>query len=243
MEQENGDKPQKDNPRPQKSRWRKLFLWLMVDLGVALILLYLLFYKPSDYIPNKNITNQEARKLVPRYWSLLGSEIYNESQLGVPFDLVIEEDQLNEAIEQGTWPQTSDSVKLYAPTATLQNGYLQLRGTAEFSNADFILTIQIHSNVDPNGMASLHLTSIKVGAMNITPVAKLIARKAYQHQIAYVMTDPNRIETKILSSLLDNKAFDPVFEVRNVDHRRTTVRVTAVEVQEGQITARLTPLK
>jgi hypothetical protein len=243
MEQENVKTPPKDNPRPKKSRRRKLILWLMADLGVALILLYLLFYKPHGYIPNKNITNQETRKIVPRYWTLLGSEIYNQSQLGVPFDLVIEEDRLNEAIQQGTWPQTSDSAKLYAPTATLQNGFLQLMGTAEFSGADFILTIQISSNVDPNGMASLNLTSIKVGAMNITPVAKLIARKAYQHQIATMMADPDRIETKLLSSLLESQAFDPVFEVRNIDHRRASVRVTAVEVQQGRITARLTPLK
>lgn len=241
MAQENADSPQNENPRPKKKWRRKLLLWLLVDLGVAIVILVMLFYTPRGYTPNKEITNQGPRKIVPRYWSWLGSEIYNQSQLGVPFDVVIEEDRLNEAIRQGTWPQTSDSVKLYAPTASLQESQLQLRGTAELSGAEFILTIEIGGDVDPNGIARLSLTGIKVGAMNITPVAKLVARKAYQHQIAYMMADPNRIETKLLSSLLDNQPFDPVFQVRNVNRRQATVRVTAIEVHPGEIIARMTP--
>ncbi len=241
MAKENTDSPQNENPRPRKKRRRKLLIWLMVDLGVAIVVLLLLFAKPSGYTPNKEITNQGPRKIVPRYWSLLGSQIYNEAQLGVPFDVVIEEDKLNEAIRQGTWPLTSDSVKLYAPTASLQKNHLQLRGTAELRGAELILTIQIRGDVDPNGIARLGLSGIKVGAMNITPVAKLVARQAYQHQIAYVMADPNRIETKLLSALLDNKPFDPVFQVRNVNRRQATVRVTAIEVREGEIIASMAP--
>lgn len=238
----NKTKPdQEEKTKPPKRRKRRLFIWLGFDLGIGVLILVLLFHTPAGYTPNTESTDGRIPESVRDYWTWLGVEIYNRAQRGCPFDLIIDQNRVNEAILQEKWPQSSDGVKLFAPTAEFQTGRVQLMGTAEVQGAELILTVHIGADIDPNGSANLIVENIKIGAMNITPVAKLVARKTYQKKIEYMMADPDRIETKILSALLDNQSFDPVFRVRNVDRRSARVRVKALQIEPEQITVRLAP--
>ena len=77
---------------------------------------------------------------------------------------------------------------------------------------------------------------MKIGAMNITPLAKLIARKMYAKRIGTVHVDTKAIEAQIAASLLNGEPFEPIFEV---DKRK--VRIESITVEKEKLTARLVP--
>ncbi|MFC1764043.1 hypothetical protein ACFL6U_18465 [Planctomycetota bacterium] len=240
METPSESPAQPPSRKSKKRRRLKIICWLSTDIIALVVIAILLFHTPSGYQPNLTVTNQGDRQLVPRYWSYLSSEIYNRAQLKQPFDLIIEQEPVNEAIAQAPWPQRSESAALYAPTATFMPGLAQFIGTAEVQGAEFHLTIEIKPTIDPNGMATLRIRAIRIGAMNITPVAKLMARKAYHEQI--MMIDHDRIESKIVASLLDGKDFDPVFTVKNLGGRRATVRVNSINIEADRIVVGMEPI-
>ena len=72
--------------------------------------------------------------------------------------------------------------------------------------------------------------------MNVTPIAKITAKKMYLQRIASVQIDEEAIQTKIAESLLSDASFEPVFKV---DDRE--VRIDKISVGREKLTARLVP--
>ena len=234
-----------DTPPPSRKKRRRrrvLLLWILADVIVVIVILALLFHNPAGYRPNKQITGEGEYRVVPRYWTYLSSQIYNQAQLGMPFTITLDQERVNEAIAQAKWPQRSDQVALYAPTATFANNQLTLMGPVEVSGTDLVITTVLIPIIDANGLAQLDIDVIRIGALNVTPVAKLMIRKAYQEQVQYMLHDQERIENKILASLLANTAFDPIITIRNIDRRVVDVRIEGVELDNKVMRVRLTPV-
>ena len=76
----------------------------------------------------------------------------------------------------------------------------------------------------------------KVGAMNITPLAKYMAKKMYKKRMGDAHVDTKAIEAQIAASLLNGEPFEPIFEV---DKRK--VRIESITVEKEKLTARLVP--
>ena len=84
----------------------------------------------------------------------------------------------------------------------------------------------------------MQVEKIKIGAMNITPLAKMMAKKMYAEQLAAmpVEIDTESWQAKIAAALLDDKPFEPVFKIED-----RKVRIEEIIVREGKLTARMVP--
>jgi len=232
-------------PSKIKSRWKRLAIWLLIDLTVAALVFILLLYRPGRYDP-MSPTGFKPGQVSP-YLTLFHSDIYNGAQSGRPFDANLSEEGVNDIIARGgldwDWPLEQDGVMLYAPAAVLEPGSLVLMGTANIKGVELVVTIELQANIDQKGLLSLKLGKFKVGAMNITPIAKLMAKKMYTEQVAVANVDKDAWQTKIIASLLNDEPFEPLFRMPTDRMPRKRLRVQKVAIQEGKLSFRLIPVQ
>jgi hypothetical protein len=210
----------------KKKKHKNIACWLLVDLAITCIILALLFYKPSRYKKlGADPVNYKPGQ-VNSYLTYLLSELYNGAQKGQPFELIVIEDAINETISQSNLPMEAEGVTFSLPVVRFVPPSVVLMGTASIKGAEFIVTIEVEPSVDQKGLMNLLVTKIKIGAMNITPLAKIIAKKMYQNRIATESIDLDDIRTKIAGSLLNDEPFEPVFRIEDKKVRLKSVTVT-----------------
>jgi hypothetical protein len=73
--------------------------------------------------------------------------------------------------------------------------------------------------------------------MNVTPLAKMMARKMYQDQIDTGGVDMDNLSTKIVASLLTGQPFEPVMDVDD-----KWVRLKGFELQQGKLVVHFVPI-
>ena len=220
----------------KKAKRNKLIRWLLVDLAVAAIVITMLLYRPGRYKPI-NSSNYRKGEVSPYLTNDLSPAIYNGTQRVEPFDIIITQDGLNDIIARGDWPKESEGVLLYAPAALFTPGRLVLMGTADAKGVEFIVTLELEPTIDEEGLLNLQIAKLKVGAMNITPLAKIIAKKMYMQRISGVEIDSNAIQTKIAASLLTDEPFEPVF---SIDEKK--VRIEKITIEKEKLLAHLVPV-
>ncbi|MBL7153117.1 MAG: hypothetical protein ISS79_05335 [Phycisphaerae bacterium] len=228
----------KDSKVRKKSRLRKLAIWLLVDLGVAALVIILLLYRPGRYNPLSSAGFKPGE--VSPYLTDLSAAVYNGAQLGEPFDVVVSQEAINDMIARGDWPKEEGGVMLYAPAAVLEPGIAVLMATANVKGMEFIVTIELEPKIDEQGLLILRVAKLKVGAMNITPLAKMIAKKMYADQIAARPIDTEAWQTKIVASLLNDEPFEPIF---STGENNVRVRVGKVAVQKEKVRLQLIPVQ
>ena len=226
-----------DSKIQKKKRYKKLLCWLAVDLAVAAVIFALLLYKPGRYKPtyaadadynNKQVSPYLTHELMP--------QLYNGAQLGEPFEVVITQKGINEIVARYTWPVESDGVMFYAPAVLFVPGGVVFMGTADIKGVQFIVTIELEPKIDEDKLLNLQITKVKVGAMNITPLAKMTAKKMYAQQLNTAPADTGDWRTKIAASLLNDEPFDPIFDIED-----RKVRVDKITVENEKLTSHLVP--
>jgi hypothetical protein len=226
-----------DSKKRRMSRTGKLLCWLFVDLIVAAVVIGLLLHKPGGYNPTDfESAAYEPGQVSPYLTHDLSPRIYNGAQRGRPFDVVITQAGINEIVASWGWPKMSRGVMLYSPAVVFRPGSAVLMGTASVSGAEFVVTIEIRPKIDEKGLLSFHVSKVKIGAMNVTPIAKITAKKMYLQRIASVPIDKEAIQTRIAESLLSDASFEPVFKV---DDRK--VRIDRISVGKERLTAHIVP--
>jgi hypothetical protein len=221
----------------KKARFKKLVIWLLVDLAVAAIIFALLLYRPGRYKPvDFGSSNNRRREVSPYLTNDLSPKIYNGAQRTKPFEVVITQKGLNDIITRGNWPMESEGVLLYAPAALFIPGTVVLMGTADVKGVEFIITIELEPKIDEQGLLNLQVSKLKVGAMNITPLAKMVAKKMYAQRLASMPVDTEALQTKIAASLLTDEPFEPVFRV---DDKK--VRIEKIAVAKEKLLLRFVP--
>jgi len=226
--------------KPKKSRRKKLIIWLCVDLTVAAAVISLLLYKPAQYHPvlPPADTDPNGQRVHPYVSHDLMPALYNGAQERRPFEMEVIEQKFNEALAQTGWLQQSGGIQLSAPAVAFTPGRAVLMGTADIEGADFVVTIAIAPHILEDGRLNLLVEKVKVGAMNITPLAKMMARKMYQERIESGGIDTEHWGTRIAASLLAEEPFDPVFLV---DGKR--VRLKSLDIGQGKLTAGFVPAR
>ncbi len=219
----------------KKARRIKLIRWLLVDLAVAAIVFALLLYRPGRYKPIGS-GNYKRGEVSPYLTNELSPTIYNGTQRVEPFDVIITQEGLNDIISRANWPMESEGVLLYAPAALFVPDRLVLMGTADAKGVEFVVTIELEPKIDEEGLLNLQVTKVKVGAMNITPLAKIMAKKMYAQRIAALGVDTKALETKIVGSLLNDEPFEPVF---SIDEKK--VRIEKITIEKEKLLAHLVP--
>jgi uncharacterized protein YpmS len=224
-----------DLKKSKESRLFKLIRWLLIDLAVAALVFAVLLYRPGRYKPVDSSSYEEGQ-VSPYLTNVLSPAIYNGAQRARPYDVVITQDGLNDIISRGNWPMESQGVMLYAPAALFVPGRLVLMGTADAKGVEFVVTIELEPKINESGLLNLQVTKVKVGAMNITPIAKIIAKKMYMERISNLGVDTATLETKIVASLLTDEPFEPVFII---DDKK--VRIEKIIIENEKLSAHLVP--
>lgn len=224
----------------KKSRRRKLFLWLLIDLAVAAALILLLLHKPAGYRPVRPLAGVDPNEQqVPRYITHeLGRTFYNGAQEQQPFEMIVLENRLNEAVAQAGWLQESAGIGLSGPAIAFTPGRMVLMGTADVEGAGFVITVEIGPRMTEDGRLNLVLEKVKVGVMNVTPLARIMGRKMYRDRIAAGDVDTDDWRTKIAASLLNGEPVEPVLPVED-----KWVRLKGLEIIAGRLTAQFVPAK
>jgi len=221
----------------KKSRRRRLLIWLGVDLLVAGIVALLLLHKPALYRPAvPPDPDPNGGQVDPYLYRDLSSTFYNGAQRQQPFQMVVLSQALNEALARLPWPQETGGISLSAPQVLFRPGRIVLMGTTTVEGADFVLTIELGPRLDEQGRLSLFVEKVKVGALNVTPLAKMMARKMYRERLESVPVDMQDLRTKIAASLFNEESFDPVVKVED-----KWVRLQGFELTEGRLAARFVP--
>lgn len=218
---------------PKKSKTRKRF-WVLVDLSILFLFLALLLYRPFRY----NRPEPIKTNVVSTYWThKLMPEFYNKAQLQKPFELVVTQEGINQAVAGSGWPKFSDGFSFSAPEVFFEKGRILLIGTAAFKDVEFIVTVAGKPVINQNGLLNLYITKVKVGAVPVTIIAKIVARKMYTRHLGEIEIDADDWRVKILGSLLNDEPFEPIFDAE--DKR---VRIIKVDIGKGEIRIGFEPL-
>ena len=227
---------QQQKPK-KKSRRKKLVIWLLVDIAVAAIVLALLLYRPAKYHPMvPTFADPNGPRVHPYLHRELGPELYNGAQEQQPFEMVVLDKNLNEAIGQMMWSKEAGGITLSAPAVLFKPGHIVLMGTADVEGAEFVVTIHVGPQLDEEGALNLIVTKVKVGAMNVTPLAKMLARKMYREQLETGLVDTRDLGAKIVASLLIEEPFKHMFRLED-----KWVRLQRFDITQGKLIARFAP--
>jgi hypothetical protein len=208
--------------------------WLLICLLAVVIVLLLLFYRPAYYKPQ---LFTEDRQLSPYLTHQLIPQFYNGVQLQEPFDLVITQQGINEIAHYLPLPEVSRRVNLTSPTVYFASNKIVIAAAANVHGARLIITLEVALSFDANGLLSVNMDKVKIGAMNVTIPARIIGRQIYGERFNNGIIDPNDIRTLLSASFFDGQPFDPVFDI---DGKK--VRLTGISTTPGQLNLRFTPL-
>jgi len=197
---------------------------LLIAGGVITVLgVLLLFYSPSSY----TTAPPSDTDCVDTYLTHeLAPALYNGWQRAEPFELLLDEDKVNRAIRSGEWPKTHESMQFSAPVVDFADDKLTVMTTAAAKLLEFVVTIEIRPAVNEAGMLNVPVESIKIGAVDVTPLAKLTARNIYHSWTNRQQNaGPDGVEIDLIESLLNNRPFEGVFESAGRKLRVKDVRV------------------
>ena len=220
----------------KKSRRRKLLYWLLIDIVVAATIIGLLLHKPARYNPIASVVGTGNDRVHPYISHDVGPQFYNGAQSQRPFDMVVLDKGLNEVISEAGWAQQSEGISLSRPEVLFVPGRIVLMGTADVEGAEFVVTIELEPVLEDQGLLNLNVAKVKIGAMNITPLAKMVAKRMYQQRLETEPVDTKDLRAQIAASLLNEEPFDPVFKAED-----KWVRVTDFEITPGKLVARFEP--
>ena len=211
-------------------------IWLAVDMIVAAVVIGLLVNTPAAYKPSPIDPAAYEPGQVHPYLTRLSSDFYNGAQMQEPFDFVVDQGRLNEAIAD--WFEQANDVSLYCPAVVFQGGSAVFMATADLKGFEFIVTIAVEPRIDAQGMMSLHVNKVKVGSMALTPIARLIAGQMYGQRVAEGLIDADHWRAKLAAGLLGAETFDPVIKAED-----KKVRVQAVSADRGKLVVRFAPTR
>ena len=213
----------------------KILLYLAVSFLSLLFFSLLIFYKPADFEQPKPTESKEVSKYLTH---VITPELYNGAQRGEPFDLVITEEGINDVIAGLKWPQYAGWASFSVPQVLFKPGKIVLRGTAGIDNMDIFVAIEGKPYIDPEGLLNLDVTKIKVGAMNLTIIAKIIAASMFKKELAENDVDPRDWGYKIAAALFQSQPFEPILDVE-----KSKVRIKAVNLKQKILTIHFIPVE
>jgi len=231
-------------PKKRKSRKKlRRLCWLLAALAAAVIVLSLLLYKPAHYNPPEFAHD----KLVSPYLTnVLGPALNNGIQRGEPFDLVVTQTGINEVIAwcyKHKWSKQFGEIGYSAPEVFFAPDTIALMGTVAAAGREFVVTVVSKPALSQNGLLNLRVVKVKIGAVNITPIARIIARTIYQKRLETKPIDKDDVRAKIAASLLNNEPFNPIFRVRDAYEKEyKKVRLKKVTIRHEELILRLAPL-
>jgi len=221
----------------KKTKFKKRVSFLLAGLIIVSILAIVVFalllhrpayYDPPDFAYSKEVSPYLTHDLLP--------QLNNGVQLQEPFDLIVFQRGINDVIGRSKWPRESDGVRFSAPEVFFVPERIMLLGTVAVGEVEFVVTVVVEPAFDQDGLLNLRVGKVKIGAVNITPLARMVARRIYQRRRADDDIGTEDLRAKIAASILNGEPFEPVFEVEG-----KKVRAEKITITQGKLTVRLVP--
>jgi hypothetical protein len=218
----------------KKAKLKKKVYFLLAGLAaVAVIFVLLLLYKPARFNPpdvtyDKQVSPHLTHELLPH--------IYNNAQLGEPFDLTIIQNKTKDIVSLTKWPKELVGLRVWAPEVLFVPDGIVLRAIVVVGGVEFVATVVAEAGLDQQGLLNLRAAAVKVGAINITPLARVLAKRIYQRRFAPANINTEDWRTQITAALLNDQPFEPVFEIED-----NKVRAEKITITQGKLTIRLVP--
>lgn len=216
---------------------KKLYLLLIVSAvvsAVVIIVFALLLHRPSFYKPlhfnnSKEVSVYLTHQFLP--------ELYNGAQLQKPFNLAVTQDGINDIVARLKWPQELGSIRFSAPMVFFVPDSIVLMGTVFLEGAEFVVTVIAEPNIDSEGLLNLQVVKVKIGAVDITLLAGVLAKRICQQRFADKGFDTKDLWNKMIVSLVNGEPFEPVFKVED-----KKVRVEKIKIEQKKLTIWLVPV-
>jgi hypothetical protein len=110
-------------------------------------------------------------------------------------------------------------------------------GMVTLEGAEFVVTIIAEPNIDSKELLNLQVLKVKIGAVDITPLAGVLAKRIYQQHFANKKIDKKNVWNKMLVSLVNGQPFEPVFKVED-----KKVRAVQIAIEQKKLTISLVPV-
>ena len=210
---------------------------LLIGLTAVLVILILLFHRPAAYHPvyvrsDNSISTYLTNELLPA--------IYNGAQREQPFEAVITQESINEVVgrlDSTSSPYKGGGSRLSKPMVVFSPGRVVLMGTINQGGLKFVISFETEPRINEPNSVNLRLTSVKIGALSVTPFARRLARRMYREQIA-AERDMQDIGGLIIRMVLNDEPVESVFDIEDKE-----IRVEKIIVSEGKLAIRLVPVK
>lgn len=228
---------QEQSGNPNLSGFKKI-CWLLVGLTAAFVVfVLLLLYRPGRFRP-PDITPAGNRhgQVSPYLTHELLPQLYNGAQREEPFDLVVAQKGINDIVGRFKWPKGADGSRISTPVVFFVPEGIVLMGTVAAGGAELVVTVVAEASIDEEGLLNLQVAKVKVGAVNITPLARVIAKRMYLERLAAKDIDTKDLGAKIAASILNDEPFEPVFKIED-----KKVRVKKITIEREKLTIRLAP--
>ena len=225
---------QRQKKRQKKHYALKLGLLSTVSLIVTLtIISILMLHKPSDYHPPQTIEDKQVSKYLTH---VISQDLYNGAQAGEPFDLVVTEEGIADVIARSGWPKQVGEALFSVPEVKFIPGIITIRGLVNINKVELFVVVEGTSFVDQQGLLYLHVTKVKIGAVSVTAFAKLVAGSIYNNESTRSQLDQDDWRARIMTALLLDEPFEPVFEIEGAK-----VRIDNVKIESGKLTIHFVP--
>ena len=214
----------------RKASWKfKKVYWIPIG-SVVIIFIPLLLYTPAGFktpgaVYSREVSNYLTHQLSP--------QLYNGAQLQEPFDLVVRQEGINEIISHSRWPKDVDGIKFLRPKVLFVPGRIVLMGAVVIKGVELVATVFTEPRLNEQGLLNLHVKRVRIGAVNMTLLARVIAARMYEQQVATKNTDGHSLRAKIAASLLNNEPFEPVFDIPG-DGKR--VQIEKITIEDEKLT-------
>jgi len=109
--------------------------------------------------------------------------------------------------------------------------------TAVIKGIKLVVTAALEPEMNEDGLLNLKVDKAKLGAMNITPLARMIAKRKYTQRLATMPVDTEHWRTKIAGSLLNDEPFEPVFPIED-----KKVRLEQITIEKKKLILIFTPV-
>ncbi|HUV40318.1 MAG TPA: hypothetical protein VMW23_00840 [Sedimentisphaerales bacterium] len=199
----------------------------------------LLFYKPSAV---NRLAPVDTNQVSPYLTHILLPRLYNAAQLGEPFEMVVTATGINDIIRGSQWPKQVGDITLTAAAVTFAPDKIILVMPITIDAVELVVTVTAQPRIDQQGLLNIIIAKVKVGAVNITPLARLAAQRVYSQLLADNGASPQDFTSKLIASLLAGQSFEPVFEIDDMfDNETRNLRITSITITQGKLTVSLMP--
>ncbi|MCJ7693492.1 MAG: hypothetical protein MUO22_08770, partial [Sedimentisphaerales bacterium] len=183
--------------QPSKRRRSRLQTALLVIAGIAVVgtgIFVLLLHKPADFVQPEPIKDNQVSKYLTH---VLSRDLYNGAQREEPFELVISQEGINDIVARSKWPQEFSGANISVPEVVFEPETIVLRGMISSAQLELLVTVSGTAFTDEDGLLHLLVRNVKVGALNITVLAKAVAQGLYENEMANREPNPDRWSDKI----------------------------------------------